>query len=155
KPAAGNKLQSDSPSARKYRGLLEQRHTATVGKAKGARKLYDYTEGFNGFAAVMSADAAAALRRTPAVLAGPKNQMRNSTTVGPPHFLGLDKKGGVWSRLGGAKNAGKDIVIGDIDSGLWPENPSFAPLPKAKTLSDWHGTCQTGEQWDASDCTNK
>ncbi len=155
RPASGKKLQADSSNAKKYQGLLERRHTAAVAKAMGARKIYDYTAGFNGFAAVMSADAAATLRGTPGVLSVTKNQLRTGSTVSTPTFLGLDAKKGIWSRLGGPKSAGKDIVVGDLDSGIWPENPSFAPLGNARPLTDWNGICQTGEQWTASDCTNK
>ena len=43
-----------------------------------------------------------------------------------PDFLGLTAEGGIWDQLGGAASAGEDIIIGVIDSGIWPESLSFA-----------------------------
>jgi hypothetical protein len=64
RPAAGTKLQADSASAKKYRApAREEAHGDGVARRKGAHKIYDYTSGFNGFAAGMTSDAAAALRR--------------------------------------------------------------------------------------------
>ena len=153
--APGNKLNAHSRAAKAYDALLVKRHDAALAKVKGAKKLYDYTTGFNGFAATMTADAANALRRSPGILSVSKNEIRSADTVSTPTFLGLDAKHGVWSQAGGPKNAGKNLVIGVIDSGIWPENPSFAPIPGAAPLTTFSGTCETGEEWDASLCTNK
>ncbi|MFF2173156.1 S8 family serine peptidase [[Kitasatospora] papulosa] len=80
--------------------------------------------------------------------------------------------------LGGTAEAGKGIVVGDIDTGIWPENPSFdAPAltshkpgkrdphrpyrSGATTLmhkSDggiFKGTCQTGDSFTAAACNEK
>src|SRR5262249_52293502 len=112
---------------------------------------------FNGFAARMTASKAAQLAETPGVLSVTKNEIRQADTVSTPTFLGLDAADGIWSRLGGPERAGggQSLVIGDIDSGIWPENPSFAPLAKPKKLDGWYGTCVTGEQWTADNCNNK
>ncbi|HEU5111514.1 MAG TPA: S8 family serine peptidase, partial [Micromonosporaceae bacterium] len=52
-----------------------------------------------------------------------------------------------------APGTGAGVVIGVIDSGIWPESQSFArsmPAPPG-----WHGTCQTGAQFPASACNGK
>ena len=58
-------------------------------------------------------------------------------------------------------------MIGIIDSGIIPESLSFADRVKRRgvpsergrlayqPLTDWAGTCVTGEEWDATDCNNK
>lgn len=79
--------------------------------------------------------------------------------------------------LGGTAEAGKGIVVGDIDTGIWPENPSFdAPAltshkpgkrdphrpyrSGATTLMHkadggiFKGTCQTGDSFTAA-CNEK
>ncbi|MFC9492248.1 S8 family serine peptidase, partial [Streptomyces hydrogenans] len=84
----------------------------------------------------------------------------------------------MWKALGGTAEAGKGIVIGDIDTGIWPENPSFAapalssrkPGPKdchrpyrVGTTTVMHktdgatfkGTCQTGDSFTAAACNEK
>jgi len=40
--------------------------------------------------------------------------------------LGLNAPGGLWDQLGGAGRTGEDIIIGDVDSGIWPESLSFS-----------------------------
>ena len=42
-----------------------------------------------------------------------------------PEFLGLDDRRGAWDS--GFTGAG--VVVGVIDSGIWPEHPSFAARP--------------------------
>lgn len=45
-------------------------------------------------------------------------------TTHTPQFLGLPT--GVWPTGGGFDKAGEDVVIGFIDSGIYPNHPSFA-----------------------------
>ena len=60
-------------------------------------------------------------------------------TVFTPEFLGLTDQGGPWDK--GIN--GEGVVVGMVDSGLWPEHPSFAddndaydPLPGFVPNSD-------------------
>ncbi len=157
KPANGAKLNARSADAVRYRGYLQARHDAVISSLGNIAKVYDYSVSFNGFAAQMTSTKAAQLAKAAGVLSVTKNEIRTADTVSTPTFLGLNAADGIWSKLGGPAKAGggQSLVIGDIDSGLWPENPSFAPLSKPKPLGGWHGDCVTGERWDAGDCTNK
>ena len=56
---------------------------------------------------------------------GPTASARVDTST-TPSFLGLTASGGLWDQLGGFGHAGENIIIGDIDSGIWPESLSFA-----------------------------
>ena len=156
KPAPGAKLDGHSADAGKYRGYLQNRHDALIQRA-GVTKVYDYSINFNGFSASMTAAKAAELARTPGVLSVSKNEIRQADTVSTPTFLGLDAPGGLWSKLGGPSNAGggRNLVIGDIDSGIWPESPSFRPLREAERLRGFGGSCAAAEQWTAANCNNK
>ncbi len=57
--------------------------------------------------------------------------MRYKQTDNTPTFLGLTDAGGAWLK----GYTGENVVVGVIDSGIWPEHPSFAddgsypPLP--------------------------
>ena len=128
-----------------------------VGKARSARKIYDYSVTFNGFAAAMTAGDAALLARTAGVRAVVKDEKRKLDTTSTPAFLGLSKPGGLWDRLGGtgARGAGAGVVVGVLDSGIWPDSPSFAPLPTRQLIPGWQGVCQTGEQFTSDDCSTK
>ena len=62
----------------------------------------------------------------PGVLSVARNELHEVNTSSTPTFLGLDAPGGIWEQLGGVGSAGEDIVIGVVDSGIWPESLSFA-----------------------------
>ena len=51
--------------------------------------------------------------------------------------------------MGGQESAGEGVIVGVLDTGIWPEHPSFSdPDPSGKPyapLASWHGTsCQFG-----------
>jgi hypothetical protein len=87
--------------------------------------------------------------------------------------LGLEGEHGLWAAAGGADQAGAGTVIADIDSGIAPDNPSFAGKPLGSTPGDepyrdgtgiafrkadggvFHGACQTGDGFTAADCSTK
>ena len=156
KPAAGSKINTSAPAVARYRGYLAQRQDGVLRTAASARTIHRYSVTFNGVAASMTAADAAKLARTAGVKAVIKDEKRKLDTTRTPEFLGLTKPGGIWDQLGGpSHDAGAGVVVADLDSGLWPENPSVAPLSNPKPVRQFSGTCQTGEQWDASDCTTK
>lgn len=157
KPAVGAKLDKNSAAVTRYRTYLRSRHDAVLGKVKSAQKVYDYSVTFNGFAARMTAGDASLVARTAGVRAVIKDEKRKLDTTSTPAFLGLSKPGGLWSKLGGPgpRGAGSGVVVGVVDSGIWPESPSFAPLASPKPVHGWQGICQTGEQWTLDDCSTK
>jgi hypothetical protein len=149
-----------------YAAYLDTRHGQAVGRV-GGRKVYDYKYGFNGFAAELTEAQAEALRSEAGVLSVTKDELQSITTSSTPHFLGLDAPGGLWDQLGGVDSAGEDIIIGVIDSGIWPESESFSDRTgtngngsKGGKLSyhhipGWHGKCTPGEAFNASMCNQK
>jgi subtilisin family serine protease len=156
KPAAGSKIDAAAPAVRRYRGYLAQRQDGVLHAAASARAIHRYSVTFNGFAASMTAGDAAKLAGTPGVKAVLKDEKRKLDTTRTPEFLGLTKRGGIWDQLGGPqRNAGAGVVVADLDSGLWPENPSVAPLRNPRPVPQFSGTCQTGEQWTAANCSSK
>lgn len=167
KPGRGQKLDPNDSNVIGYAGFLDARHAQAFARAGGGRKLYDYRFSFNGFAAELSEDQAAALRGAVGVVSVTRDELVTAATATTPRFLGLDQPGGGWEQAGGVGEAGEDIVIGVIDSGIWPENPSFSdrtgangPGSKAGKLSyqqipGWHGKCTPGEAFPASMCNQK
>ena len=83
-------------------------------------------------------------------------------TVHTPQYLGLTGSNGLWSKVGGRKGAGKGVVVGVIDSGMWPEATAFRGKPlavasdgKVQGIDGWNGVCQTGQEWTTADCSTK
>ncbi len=88
-----------------------------------------------------------------------KDEARKLTTSTTPTFLGLTGAGGFYNTTG---TSGEGIVIGIIDSGIWPEHPSFAAGNGTgggkgaergyQKPQGWHGMCEAGEQFTVANC---
>jgi subtilisin family serine protease len=153
----------DGSDVSAHRKALADGRKAVLAKVPGVEKIYDYETAFNGFAAKLTGPEAAKLARTPGVLGVWKNEVRKLDTTSTPKFLGLTGDDGVWAKqFGGDKHAGEGVIVGMVDSGVWPENPAFAALPEprpdAKAIKKkWKGTCDHGA--DTADnnvtCNNK
>ncbi|WP_323742772.1 S8 family peptidase [Nocardioides islandensis] len=161
KPLAGHKLDMRSVAATKYKHHLLSTHRSVLGKAGiSARSIANnYSVAFNGFSAKLTKAQAAKLAQTGGVARVWPVELRTADTVSTPAFLGLDGPGGVWnSQFGGSPNAGRGMIIADLDSGIWPENPSFdklAATPDHKQIqAKWNGTCDKGVR-DKIKCNNK
>ena len=166
KPAEGEKIDPDDANVAAYARYLTQRHDTAAARV-GSRRLYSYRYAFNGFAVRLTEPQAAALKSMPGVLRVTKDELRHSTTSDTPRFLELDEPGGLWDQLAGPERAGEDIIIGVVDSGVWPESLSFTDrvnnqgVPSATgrlayhRVRGWHGRCESGEEFTAADCNNK
>ncbi len=149
----------------RYAGYLEGKHNDAVSRV-GGRKVYDYSYSLNGFSAELTPEQAEALKKLPGVLSVEKDTIVVMDTSFTPRFLGLDAPGGLWEQLGGKGNSGDDIIIGVIDSGIWPESPSFSdrtgkngngrrPASSLPAASGWHGNVSPGEHSTRRMCNQK
>jgi hypothetical protein len=167
KPAKGQKIDPNSRNVVLYVTYLDSRHTAALDRVGGARKLYDYVYTFNGFAAQLTADQAAKMASVPGVVLVSPDELNYADTTTTPTFLGLDAPGGLWDQLGGTEKAGDGIIIGMVDSGIWPESLSFTDRIGLNgnaskdgkldyhQIPGWHGKCTPGEAFNASMCNQK
>jgi len=153
----------DAPlAARKSAGVSRRavdvaaRHDSMLATVGGARKIYSYSHALNGFAAELSEVQVTKLRSDPNVISVVRNEIRKLNTLTTPAFLGLSAPNGVWDRLGGGGAAGDNVIVGVIDTGIWPESPSFVPRAiHGGRPPQWNGICQAGEQFPADSCNNK
>ncbi|MFF3334889.1 S8 family serine peptidase [Streptomyces sp. NPDC002888] len=66
-------------------------------------------------------------------------------------FLGLKEPGGLYSKFpGGQRNAGEGTIIGVLDTGIDPANPSLKALPEPRPddaiiAKKWKGGCDPGD----------
>jgi len=145
RPGKGTKINPKSAHVRKYQNFLKSQQDKTLTNAgvDQAARVHTYTIALNGFSAVMTEDQVEAVRRQAGVLKVLEDQWRYAETDASPQFLGLTDYDGAWDK----GYDGEGVVVGVIDSGIWPEHPSFADdgsySPMAP-LDDSRPNCEFG-----------
>jgi hypothetical protein len=80
---------------------------------------------YGGVAARVPANSIADILKIPGVVAVQEDKLNQPLTDASPQFLGAPT---VYDRLGTTANAGQGVIYGNLDTGVWPEHPSFADL---------------------------
>ena len=122
--ASFDQTELGSAAARTERARLTETHDRAMRDAGVStdKKVHDYTNAANGFSALITHEEAEKLAASPDVLLVMPDTLRQLTTDNSPTFLGLTDRGGAWA----SGYTGENVVVGVIDSGIWPEHPSFA-----------------------------
>ncbi|OWM83716.1 subtilisin-like protease SBT3 [Punica granatum] len=113
--------------------------------------LYTYNHVLSGFSAVLSESQLAKLAELPGHLATYPETFGEGHTTHTPKFLGLKKKSGLWPRA----NFGEGMIVGVVDSGIWPESDSFRDRGMPPVPDRWKGTCESGVEFNSSLCNLK
>ena len=172
-PGDGSQLNPKRKAVQSYSDYLAGKQK-DVASTAGVDIDYSYTMAINAFSADLTAAQASQLVANKAVAKVTPDELKHVTATPSTSFLGLDGEGGVWDSIGGPSEAGKGIVVGVLDTGIAPENPAFAGDPLGTTAGaapylsganaisyakadggTFVGTCQTGEQFTAADCSTK
>jgi subtilisin family serine protease len=143
----GRRIRRGEPSVQAYDRFLagkEQDFGSALSRAvPRARIVHRFRTIFGGVSVVLPRDQVKKLAGLPNVktifpdVLLPLDTDRSTAFIGAP---------ALWSQLGGAGQAGKGVIVGIVDSGIWPESPSLQddgglPAPPAK----WTGTaCEFG-----------
>ncbi|XP_025814766.1 subtilisin-like protease SBT3.5 isoform X1 [Panicum hallii] len=118
-----------------------------------ASMIHNYKHGFSGFAAMLTEDQAKQLAESPEVISVEPSRSYTATTTRSWDFLGLGyQTPGDLLREG---RYGEDIIIGVVDSGIWPESRSFSDQGYGPVPSRWRGKCEVGQSWDGNNCSRK
>lgn len=181
----GATFRAGSPEVRDYSAHLQRAQTR-VAREVGVDVERRWTLATNGFSAELTGRQAHELAgRRDVLLVAPEGR-RHLDTWNTPTALGLSGKDGAWRQhAGGRGNAGRGIVVGVIDSGVWPESASLRGRPldatprtrwdisrtgetvrMRKADGTWfEGRCQLGhesagatvraQRWSTDDCTTK
>ena len=123
KPTKPKGFQPASAGVRAYANMLDEKHDRLLASAGIAltRKTSSYRLALNGFAARITHDQAIDLSLRPDVIAVFPDRKYYLATDNSPEFLGLTLPGGVYAH----GYTGEGVIVGVIDSGIWPEHPSF------------------------------
>ncbi|KAK7262053.1 hypothetical protein RJT34_29613 [Clitoria ternatea] len=117
-----------------------------VGSAEKAKEaiIHSYTWHINGFAATLEEEEAADIAKHPDVVSVFLNKGRKLHTTHSWDFMDLIQQNGVVSSNSLFKKAryGEDSIVANLDTGVWPESPSFRDEGIGPIPSRWKGTCQ-------------
>ncbi|QEO10158.1 S8 family serine peptidase [Protaetiibacter larvae] len=179
----GTKLSLSDPAVARYLAHVKEVIASTqadiLGAVPSAKPLASYAVAYGGLALTVAARDARKVLAVPGVAAVQDNSLRQlpasdtgassgftpagSAAVGAAAagaaidndastFIGADA---VWPSLGGRDKAGRGVIVGVIDTGIWPEHPMLAdngiPAPAG---GPW--ACEFGDGGDpAFSCNDK
>lgn len=97
---------------------------AAIKKAVPSANLGEtFLTAFGGVRATVPGNKVADLLKVAGVAAVQRDKLEQPLTDVTPGFIGATS---VWPTLGGQDRAGAGVIVGVIDTGIWPEHPSFA-----------------------------
>jgi hypothetical protein len=161
----GKKLTGKSAAERAYESYTKgidskfrRDLAATVPGAKAGRSLQRV---YGGVAVRLPANQVGKVLALQGVAAVQLDSLRQLQTDSSTTFIGAPT---IWAQTGGQSLAGQGVIFGDLDSGVWPEHPSFADNPALGTPPAPAGggsrTCNFGDNpltpaTDVFECNHK
>ncbi|KAK1433438.1 hypothetical protein QVD17_10348 [Tagetes erecta] len=119
--------------------------------SKSADMVYAYNKAMHGFSTRLTVDEAELLRKQHGIMHVQEEPVYQLHTTRTPEFLGLETSDVTLLE----SNSGSDVIVGVVDTGVWPGSKSlndtgFGPIP-----SRWKGKCETGKGFKKSSCNRK
>ncbi|GAA1982380.1 S8 family serine peptidase [Isoptericola halotolerans] len=157
----GEPLSESAPAERRYRAYVEEQErsiTADVTDAVPATEVVDtFDVVYGGIAALVPGDRIPELLEVPGVVAVQENTLEQPLTDSSTDFIGAPA---AYDALGTEELAGDGLVLGNIDTGLWPEHPSFADDGDLTPYDGPPVACQYGDnpltpEDDPFECNDK
>ena len=130
RPTKGRKVNARSADAKAYRKYLERQQDRAAARV-GAKADRHFAVALNGFTTTLTAAQARTAAAGPGRAVGgqghpPPADRRQEPGRLPPAERARTASG---RRSAAQAKAGRGVVVGVLDSGYWPENPSFAGRP--------------------------
>ncbi|KAL7243364.1 hypothetical protein ACSBR1_015707 [Camellia fascicularis] len=144
-----------------YSYLLSVKSSKQEAKAS---LVYSYKKVINGFSAWLTPDQAAKLAEREEVVSVFKSEPKRYSlqTTRSWDFVNLLEQQGQHGftnannqQLLRKANYGKDVIVGVLDTGVWPESQSFSDEGMEPIPNSWKGICQNGVAFQPSHCNRK
>lgn len=116
-----------------------------------AEMLYTYKHVAHGFSTRLTAQEAELLAKQQGVISVIPEVRYELHTTRTPEFLGLEKT----STLSLASGKQSEVVVGVLDTGVWPELKSFDDTGLGPVPGSWKGECERGKNFSPSNCNRK
>ncbi|KAK9097224.1 hypothetical protein Sjap_022721 [Stephania japonica] len=115
--------------------------------------LYTYNNVIHGFSTRLTPEEAKSMEQIPGILSVLPEIKYHLHTTHTPEFLGLDKADGFPPKSN--SDTASDVVIGVLDTGAWPESPSYDDRGLGPVPTGWKGECEVGRSFNLSSCNKK
>uniref|UniRef100_A0ACD5UL64 Uncharacterized protein n=1 Tax=Avena sativa TaxID=4498 RepID=A0ACD5UL64_AVESA len=126
-----------------YIAMVTTHSPRATTNSSSIRLLHTYDTVLHGFAVDLTDEEAQRMSRIPGVSGVYKDSVYYTHTTRSPGFIGLHEE------------FGDGIIIGFVDTGIWPERASFNDSGLGPVRSTWKGNCVDAEGFNASLCNNK
>ena len=156
----GKKLKANKDAVNAYEAYtsdVSAKITARAQKAApGLNVRFNYQTAYGGVEASVPANQIGALLKTEGVAAVQQDKLEQPLDDNT-QFIGATA---VWPSVGGQANAASNVIVGVIDTGVWPEHPMLAPGSLGAPDGGLRG-CQFGDGTDVAHlgdpfpCNNK
>ncbi|WP_109508333.1 S8 family serine peptidase [Nocardioides speluncae] len=123
----GKDLNLKSQAARDYTAYMKSTEQAVTSELAKVAPKADVSGSqrvvYGGLSALVPANKVKDIVKIDGVVAVQKDQLNKLQTDASAAFLNTQP---VYNALGGRATAGKGVIYGNLDSGIWPEHPSYA-----------------------------
>ncbi|WCJ31159.1 Subtilisin-like protease [Euphorbia peplus] len=103
------------------------------------------------YCATLTSSELESLKKHPGYISHTRDRPLKVHTTHASQFLGLSTTSGAWP----AANYGEDVIIGLVDTGIWPESESFKDEGMTEIPSRWKGKCESDTQFKSALCNKK
>ncbi|EXC04834.1 Subtilisin-like protease [Morus notabilis] len=116
-----------------------------------ADMLYTYNNVIHGFSTSLTEKEAQFLKQQPGVLSVLQENRYELHTTRTPEFLGLGRSDALFP----ASDKLSEVIVGVLDTGVWPESKSYDDAGLRRVPSSWKGECEVGKNFNSSSCNMK
>ncbi|KAI5439388.1 hypothetical protein KIW84_024967 [Lathyrus oleraceus] len=109
--------------------------------SQSAEVLYTYDKAINGFSTSLTVEEHELLKSQPGILKVTPDKKYKLHTTRTPEFLGLNKIASLFPKT----NKSSDVIVGVLDTGVWPESKSFDDTGYGPIPRNWKGKCETDQ----------
>ncbi|OVA03587.1 Peptidase S8/S53 domain [Macleaya cordata] len=128
--------------------------TSVTGSVHGAEEavVHLYSKSFKGFSAMLTSEQAQQLAKKESVISVFESKTNLVHTTHSWEFLGVD---GILEYNQLTVESKSDVIVGVIDTGVWPESESFSDKGLGPVPKRFKGECVVGDHFTVKNCNRK
>ncbi|GLT76398.1 hypothetical protein SLA2020_480610 [Shorea laevis] len=114
--------------------------------------IHHYSHAFRGFSAMLTEDEASLLSQYDGIVSVFPDSVLQLHTTRSWDFLEVTSSSKFSQNH---QQVSSDVIVGIIDTGIWPESPSFSDDGIGQVPRKWKGICMEGSDFKKSNCNRK